>query len=113
MREPRLDGVERGKVELHTLDLAVMLEGFHALRRLGRQVHELPVGIAGEPGIVLLKVPQDRDDKLLAEILGEVHLPLAFLGIERIRRGQQDDRLAGGVGLAERIAPALARADAV
>ena len=113
MSKPRFDRIERRKVEFHALHLAIVLERFHAFGWLGGKIRELAVGVAGKPGIVFLKVPQDRNDNLLAEVLRKVHFPLAFLGAERIRRGQQDHRLAGGIGFAQRIAPALARADAV
>ena len=90
-----------------------MLERLHALGRLSRQIDELPVGVAGEPRIAFHEVAQDGDDDFLAEISARFISRWHSVESSGIRRGEQDHRLASCVGLAQRVAPALAGANAV
>jgi len=113
MGEAGLDGGECGKMELDAIGASLTLNGLHGLGRLLCEVDELAVGPVGEARVAQLEIAQDRDDDLLTEVFGEVDLALTFRRVERFRRGEQDHHLAGGISLAERLAPALAGPDVV
>ena len=113
MGEAGGDGIQRGQMEVDAVEHAVVLERLHAFGRRGGQVNELPVGVTGEPWVVLLEVAEDGDHHLLAKVLGQVQLALAFAAIECLRRRQQKHGLARGIRLAQRVAPALSGTDAV
>jgi hypothetical protein len=84
-----VDGVERGAVEVDEMPLAIVLNLDALLTGVGRQVHDLAVGVVGEPRIIDGHVPLDDHDHVLAFVLRATHLAAAFLGDERLKRREQ------------------------
>jgi hypothetical protein len=74
---------------------------------------KLAIGVARQAGVILRDTPQDYNDDLLVEVLGQVHLALALLAVERVGRGEQNHGLARRIGFAYPVAPTLTCADAV
>jgi hypothetical protein len=50
------------------------------LARVGREVHDLAIGVASEPWIIDRHIPQDGDDHVLAVVLRAAHLYITRLG---------------------------------
>jgi hypothetical protein len=111
--KPRLDRCERGNGELDAVEAPLVLEWLDALGRLPAEVDDLAVGPARQARVRRRQLARDHGDDRLADVFGELQLLLALDGGERVGRGEQHNRLTDGVRLAQRLAPALARADAV
>jgi hypothetical protein len=93
--------------------LALPGERFDVVARERGEVHELALAESGEPRVVDAKVADNGGDDLLAERLRQLDLLLALQRAQRVGRGEEDYGLACGVGLAQRLAPALAGPDVV
>ena len=103
-----VDRLQRQSVEIHEVPASLMLDLDALLQRVDGQVHYLAVHPRLEARIIELHVAQDGDDHVLAVVLGAAHLALAFVAVERLGRGEEQQRIAGDVGLDQRLAPLLA-----
>jgi hypothetical protein len=79
--------------------LALVLDDGHALGRLRAQIDDLdfPVFVAGKTRIIEREAADNDRNDLLFENVGELQLFLAFAAVERIGRGQKQNRFAGRI----------------